>query len=72
MDRHEMAMRRILRRLFRRENGFAHGERVVFLEDGTPGTVHRSAGGYSHVYWDDEPDFGGSRVPNTKLRRVPR
>ena len=47
---------------------FAPGERVVFVEDGTPGTVHVSKGGYSHVYWDDEPELGGSRVASTELR----
>lgn len=62
-------MRRLVRRLLRRESDFAPGERVVFVEDGTTGTVHFSKDGYSHVYWDDEPELGGSRVPNTKLRR---
>jgi hypothetical protein len=58
-----------LRRLLRRDKDFAPGERVVFV-DGTPGVVHLSRGGYSHVYWDDEKDLGGSRVPNSKLRRA--
>jgi hypothetical protein len=54
---------------------FKPGERVVFVEDGTPGTVHWSREGYSHVYWDDDQppeDFGGSVVPNAKLRREQR
>jgi hypothetical protein len=54
-------MGRLFRRLLRRETDFAHGERVVFVEDGTPGTIHFSKDGYSHVYWDDEPELGGSR-----------
>jgi hypothetical protein len=36
--------------------------------------VHWSRDGYTHVYWeDDQPleDFGGSVVPNGKLRRAP-
>jgi hypothetical protein len=62
-------MWRVLRRLLRRGTDFTPGERVVFTEDGTAGTVNVSKDGYSHVYWDDEPDEGGSRVPNSKLRR---
>ena len=63
---------RILRRWRRRDVGFAPGERVVFLEDGTPGTVNFSNDGHSHLYWDDDQppeDYGGSVVPNAKLRR---
>ena len=53
----------------RDDEGFAPGERVVFIPNGTRATVHLSAGGYSHVYWDDEPDLGGSRVRDELLRR---
>ena len=50
---------------------FAPGDRVVFVPDGTTATVHASHGGWSHVYWEDEPELGGSRVRNTDLRLVP-
>jgi hypothetical protein len=61
-----------LSRLLGRDDGFAADERVVF-EDGTTGIVHWSRNGYTHVYWDDDvprEDFGGSVVPNGKLRRA--
>jgi hypothetical protein len=64
---------RVLRRLLRRDGDFSSGDRVVFVEDGTTGIVNVSEGGYSHVHWEDEQpmeDFGGSRVPNSKLRRL--
>jgi signal peptidase I len=63
-----------LGRLFGRRREFQPGDRVVY-EDGTTGVVHAVGRGYSHVYWDDEEpqrDFGGSRVPNEKLRRARR
>ena len=62
---------RALRRLLRRR-GFVRGDRVVF-EDGTTGVVNVAGDRWSHVLWEDElprEDFGGSRVPNAKLRRV--
>ena len=62
-------MWQMFRRLLRHESDFAPGERVVFRDDSAAGTVNVSRGGYSHVYWDDEPHEGGSRVPNTKVRR---
>ena len=60
-----------IRRLFGRDD-FAPGQRVIFLKDGTTGTVRVSQGGWCHVYWDDEPleEQGGSRVKNADLRRV--
>jgi hypothetical protein len=57
-------------RMLRGRRGFRPGDRVVY-EDGTTGVVHAVGRGYSHVYWDDEEpqrDFGGSRVPNEKLK----
>lgn len=62
---------RALRRL-RRRSTFAPGDRVVF-EDGTTGVVNVPGDEWSHVLWDDElprEDYGGSRVPNAKLRRL--
>jgi hypothetical protein len=50
---------------------FRPGERVEFLPDGVTGTIRVSAGGFSHVVWDDERELGGSRVANENLRRVP-
>ena len=56
--------------MLRLRREFKPGDRVVY-EDGTTGVVHAVGLGYSHVYWDDEPrDYGGSRVPNEKLRRA--
>jgi len=51
---------------------FEPGERVEFVPDGVTGTIQASAGGFSHVIWDDERDLGGSRVANENLRRVTR
>jgi hypothetical protein len=51
---------------------FEPGDRVEFVPDGVTGTIRVSAGGFSHVIWDDEKDLGGSRVANESLRRVTR
>ena len=49
------------------------GERVLFVPDGSRAIVNVSEGGWSHVYWEDEPpgESGGSRVRNSDLRREP-
>jgi hypothetical protein len=49
---------------------FEPGDRVEFLPDGVTGTIRVSAGGFSHVVWDDEKELGGSRVANENLRRT--
>jgi hypothetical protein len=49
---------------------FEPGERVAFVPDGATGTIRVSAGGFSHVIWDDEKELGGSRVANESLRRT--
>ena len=53
------------------KDDFEAGERVEFVPDGVTGTIRASAGGFSHVIWDDESELGGSRVANENLRRVP-
>jgi hypothetical protein len=57
----------------RRADDFSPGDRVVYIPDGSAAVVNVSKGGWSHVYWDDEPvgESGGTRVRNSDLRPDP-
>ena len=72
-EQRESFLHRLVRRLPRRAHRFSPGERVVFVPDGTTGTVNVPGADYSHVLWDDETpreDYGGSRVATADLRRA--